>query len=157
MNESDPHKVYQQKLREIGTKLGYETKGLDTPVKGWLDSVWRLKETCKFTKSDDYVRTYGLPIVAFEVIYSEKAKLLRGSLFNMISAKPSLGVFVFLKKARQQKYPNEDVYGTEEYIKNLCRKFEGLIRTEIWYQDDVDKLYEEVVAKDLRLRARKRE
>lgn len=152
MSDYDPHKDYQQKLREIGAKLGYETKGLDTPVDGWLDAVWRLKETSRFTKSDDYVRKYGLPIVAFEVIYSEKAKLLRGSLFNMISAKPSLAVFVFLKKARQQKYRSEDVRRTEKYIKNLCREFAGLIRAEIWYEDDVDKLYEKVVVKDLQFR-----
>jgi len=113
---------------------------------GWLDCVWRLKETRKFVKSkEDYITTYGLPIVAFEVIYSEKAKQLRGILVNMISAKPSLAVFLFLKRTRQQDYPHEDVERTERYVKNLCQEFAGLIRTEIWYEEDVNKLHNEIV------------
>ena len=143
-NEQDPHKLYEQKLTEIGKRLGFETKGMETPV-GWLDCVWRLRESRKFVKSEEhYVSTYGLPIVAFEVIYSEKAKQLRGSLFNMISAKPSLAVFVFLKRTRQQDYPNEDVDRTERYVQTLCQEVAGLIRTEIWYEEDVDKLYDEI-------------
>ena len=144
-NEQDPHKLYEQKLTEIGKGLGFETTGKDTSV-GWLDCVWRLKNTSKFAKSeDDYIRTYGLPIVAFEVIYSEKAKQLRGSLFNMISAKPSLAVFVFLKRTRRQDYPREDVERTDRYVKNLCQEVAGLIRTEVWYEEDVDKLYNETI------------
>jgi len=143
-NEQDPHKLYEQKLTEIGKRFGFEIKGMETPV-GWLDCVWRLGESSKFVKSEEhYVSTYGLPIVAFEVIYSEKAKQLKGSLFNMISAKPSLAVFVFLKRTRQQDYPNEDVDRTERYVQTLCREVAGLIRTEIWYEEDVDKLYDEI-------------
>lgn len=145
INEQDPHKLYEQKLMELGKRLGFETKGLETKV-GWLDCVWRLKRASKFVRSEEhYVSRYGLPIVAFEVIYSEKAKQLRGSLFNMISAKPSLAVFVFLKRTRQRDYPDEDVDRTEKYVKTLCQEVAGLIRTEIWYEQDVDKLYNEIV------------
>jgi len=66
-------------------------------------------------------------------------------LFNMISAKPSLAVFVFLKTARQQRYPREDVDKTERYVKSLCQEVNGLIRTEMWYEEDVDKFYNEII------------
>lgn len=144
-NVEDPHDLYEQKLTEIGKALGFRTKGKETSV-GWLDCVWRLEGSNRFVKSEEhYVSRYGLPIVAFEVVYSEKDKRLRGSLLNMIFAKPSLAVFVFLKRTRQQDYPSEDVDRTVRYVENLCQEVAGLIRTEIWYEEDVDKLYSEVV------------
>jgi hypothetical protein len=38
----DPHKVYQKKLKEIGKSFGFECTGLETPIRGNLDCVWRL-------------------------------------------------------------------------------------------------------------------
>jgi hypothetical protein len=61
------------------------------------------------------------------------------------SAKPFISVFVLLKRARQQSYPSEDVDRTERYIKTMCKELAGLIRTEIWYEEYVDKLYNEIV------------
>jgi hypothetical protein len=145
----DPHRVYVNRLKYIGRMLGFETKGLDTQV-GVLDCIWRYKESNRFFKpkaSDDiygYQFVRGLPLVAFEVIFCEKTKMLRGSILNMLSSKPSLAVFVFLRKARKQQYPDEDVDATERSIERICQEVASFLRTSIWHEEEVDELYSEL-------------
>jgi hypothetical protein len=148
--DRDPHKLYVARLKYIGRCLGFETRGLQTDI-GTLDCVWRYKESTKFLRSKkpddveiDYFM-YGLPMVAFEVIFSERIKMLRGSILNMISAKPSLAIFVFLRRAREKEYPDEDVDLTERNIEKLCQEFAGFLRTRIWHEEDVDELYDKLV------------
>lgn len=119
------HNLYVQKLRRIGEALGFKTTGKITfaseRILGVLDCVWRLEKSREFVKSSEYyISTYGLPIVAFEVIHSESTKLIRGSFLNMAYAKPALAVFVFLKRALEKSRQIEDVEKTEEYIRSAC-------------------------------------
>ena len=129
-----------RKLREIGEKLGFDTAGVKTHL-GVLDCVWRLKEDAHLPKVEK-----NLPIVAFEVICSEEQKAIRGSTLNMIAAKPSLAVFVLVKKGILQKRfpdttPEQWLKRVENFVEKIRPSFSGILRTAIWNEKDVDELH----------------
>lgn len=137
------HGEYVQKLKEIGEKLGFATGGLKTGL-GTLDCIWRLKDT-------RLLRLKFIPLVTFEVICSENQKAIRGSFLNMLAMKPALAVFVLVKKGIKQhsrKEPEKWLKRIQTFVKKLERDFFGILRIAIWEEDDVDKMYLEIVKKE---------
>ena len=137
--EPPAHPEYVKKLEDIGKKLGFSTKSKKTEL-GLLDCVWRLKDIHLPKIEED------LPIVAFEVICSEDQKSLKGTIANLVASRPSLAIFVLIKK-EIKKHPraNTDqekwLERIERFVEKLRENYRGMLRTEVWDEDDVDKLY----------------
>lgn len=134
MNQA--HKECIDKLIKIGNQFGFEAS---SRVKGKMyelanpDCVWYYKgpgakELRKIAKGD---KCQYLPLVAFEVAYSEKEKALRGSMVSLQLTNAAASIIVLL--------------GTSATLKSKLRKLFGRYsstRFRIWTQKDVDSLYE---------------
>jgi len=137
------HEQYVEKLKEIGEKLGFDTQGVSTNL-GRLDCIWRLKDI-----ELPHVKE-NIPVVAFEVICSEGQKELKGSVSTLISAKPSLAVFVLIrdeikKHPRGNTSPAEWLKRIENFVKKLEEDYAGILRIVDRHEDDVDKLYSRII------------
>ncbi|MHA1582813.1 MAG: hypothetical protein ACTSYM_10040 [Candidatus Baldrarchaeia archaeon] len=141
MSHQAVHEEYVGKIVEIGRRLGYETKGVKTPI-GQLDASWYDGRLSSYIEEME-----SLPVVVFEVVCSEDQKSLRGSLLNMISAKPSLAVFVLVKSEIRKKGGEKWLKRIENYVEKLKNEFRGIIRIDIWDEDKVNKLYGEISRK----------
>jgi hypothetical protein len=139
------HSEYQNKLLEIGKKLGYEVKKLfSRDAQG--DVTW-------FVKMDKKIASKGiLPLVSFEILSSELLKGMRGSIATLQRISPALGVLVVLedeyaRKAKDFKTYNETTY--PKYIKEKAEEYargvEFTCRIEVWGQKEVDELYNRLV------------
>ena len=81
-----------------------------------------------------------LPLVVFEVLYSEQAKNMRGSLGSFLIRGAYLGVFVVVKPNDQSK----ELYDKRiQYLEGMISKF-GFGRFAVWTQDSVDELYNRI-------------
>jgi hypothetical protein len=135
-----PHAKYQRELKEIGQRLGYDSDGQETPL-GNVDAKW------SETRLSSYLKREKIPIVVFEVVCSEGQKDLRGSLLNMLSAKPALAVLVLIRE-EIKKHPRGETEPTkwferiDRYVDRLISEFHGILRLEKWYEDKVDSLYQ---------------
>jgi hypothetical protein len=134
------HEQYQKKIKEIGKSLGYDPSGQDTPL-GRVDAKW------SEAKLSPYLERGKIPIAVFEVVCSEGQKELRGSLLNMLSAKPSLAVFVLIRKEikkhpRGNSEPTKWFERMDRYVDRLISEFQGILRIEKWYEDKVDRMYQ---------------
>lgn len=135
------HEEYVQKLRDIGKTLRFDTRGLKTNL-GILDCVWRLKDT-------RLQRLMHMPLVAFEVICSENQKAIRGSFANMLAAKPALAVFVLVRdgivQSTKTKQPEKWFNRIQGFVEKLRIDFSGILRMDVWNEDDVDEMYSKIV------------
>ena len=134
------HDKYARKIIEIGDRLGYDSKGVKTKL-GRLDARW-----CETRLTPYLEKKRKIPIVAFEVICSEGQKELRGSLLNMLAAKPALAVFVLIreeikKHSRGESPPAKWLQRIERYVEKLREEFQGVVRIEKWYEDKIDEMY----------------
>ena len=135
------HDKYARKVIEVGRGLGYDSRGFKTTL-GRLDARW-----CETKLIPHLERKEKIPIVAFEVVCSEGQKELRGSLLNMLAAKPALGVFVLIreeikKHPRGRTEPDKWLERVERYIDKLRTEFRGVLRIERWYENKIDEMYE---------------
>lgn len=133
------HNSYVKKLTEIGDKLGFATTPRKTSL-GYLDCVWRIRNQ-KLPKVNE-----NLPMVAFEVVCSEKQKSLKGSMSNLIVAKPSLAIFCLIhegiKKSVKEGNPDDWLNGVEKYVEKMQQEFGGIIRIAVWNETEIDNLYD---------------
>lgn len=139
------HNNYIKKLKEIGEKLGFSTENIKTPL-GVLDCIWRIKNLSLPNINED------LPLVAFEVICSENQKDIKGDLTNLVASKPSLAIFVLIRN-EIKKHPRggstseQWLKRIEKFVEKIREGCKGILRTEVWYEDDVDKLYSVTISK----------
>jgi hypothetical protein len=132
------HDEYVRKLEEIGKKLHFNISKR-TPL-GIADCIWELQVP----------HVGNLPIVAFEVVCSEEQKLLKGSLTNLLSIRPSLAVFVLVREEikkhpiNKNTEPEEWLRRIENFIDKLKKSFEGILRIEKWYEEKVDEIYSQI-------------
>jgi len=136
------HDQYMEKINKIGKELGFDTNGLKTPI-GRLDAVWRIKNLNLPGIKEN------IPIVAFEIVCSEEQKGLKGSMSNLISSRPSLAVFCLLregiKKSKNDKNPEKWLKKIENFVQRMKNEFNGIVRIAVWYEEDIDRLYKEIV------------
>lgn len=134
------HSQCVRKLIEVGKRLGFDAVGRIRGVRYKLanpDCVWYSKQIAlpqvlqRIPKSEDCEH---LPLLAFEVAYSEHEKALRGSLVSLQVASAAASVIVLLGKSADHR----------AYLQKLVEKY-SFGRYAIWTEDDVNDLYNEVV------------
>jgi len=132
------HDCYCRLLNRIGEALGYDTKiprderyHLANP-----DSVWF---------GDSKIGLPKVPLVTFEVLYSELHKAIRGSLQSFQITGSPVGILVVLEEGyrkihrHKDQTPEQRVKAFKDYAKRLIEA-QGLKRYYVWDQSDVDKL-----------------
>ncbi|MBW2975081.1 hypothetical protein KY366_05160 [Candidatus Woesearchaeota archaeon] len=140
------HERYCSALSAIGQELGFSVSGLKTDL-GNLDCIWRVKGK-QLPKN-----AQNLPLVVFEVICSERQKAMRGSISNMLVAKPALAVFVLVEKEiKRQKVgtsPEKWLNRIRNYVEKLESNYKGILRIDVWTDKDVDKLFYELFKSEI--------
>jgi hypothetical protein len=152
MSKTDKtHDLYCQKLKKIGTELGFHatigSKGKMYHM-GKPDCVWYYKcdgkePLLKIAKGDKIKCNCGsckavsqyLPFVAFEVPNSEDEKGLRGSLMTLQLTNASAGIIVLTGKSEREH---------KKYTGKLIGRY-SYMRTRIWTKEYVDDLYKRLV------------
>lgn len=146
------HSECIQKLKKIGEALGYHSVGrsygkmyhMGNPDCVWyedckgkppLEKIMR-GDKCKCVKCKNQKGLY-LPMVAFEVPYSEKQKALRGTLVTLQMTNAAAGVIVLIGDSAQYK----------SYMNKLIGRY-SYSRLRLWSAKDVDDMYKKVVGKD---------
>lgn len=137
------HDVYVDKLVEIGKCLEFEAL---YKVEGKMyelanpDCIWYYKGKPeaeamlkKIARGD---KAEHIPVVAFEVAYSEKEKALRGSMVSLQLTNAAVSIIVLLGKSAEPKIKSKlnKLFGRYSYT-----------RFRIWTKEDVDELYNKVV------------
>ncbi len=89
------------------------------------------KELVKIAQGDKYKY---LPFIAFEVIYSEKEKALRGSLVTLQLTNASASILVLMGESAKLK----------SYLRKLVGRY-SFVRYRIWSEKDVEDLYQKVI------------
>jgi len=138
------HEEYVKKLEKIGKKLGFKIKKR-TPI-GQADCIWvmEVKEIPNLGE---------IPIAAFEVICSEGQKELKGSFANMLAIRPSLAIFVIIRKEvmkhpRGNTPPEKWLNRIDKFIDKLNKAFSGILRIKKWYDEDVEMIYRSLFEND---------
>ena len=136
-------------LSLIGRELGFDVGGYKTEL-GTLDCVWRVK---RVKYKDLPLLAQNLPLIVFEVICSEDQKGMRGSISNMLVAKPSLAVFVLvekeIRKQRGATSPDMWLKRIQNYAKKIKESYKGIMRIDIWTDEDVDRLFRKICKKSI--------
>jgi hypothetical protein len=140
------HDECRNRLVEIGELLGFEAtrniRGkmfkLATPDCVWYYKGAGRKELRKIAKGDNYQH---IPLVAFEIAYSEGMKGLRGSMMSLQLANASASIIVLLGSS----------VGHQKEFKKLVGRYSST-RFRIWTNKDVDELYNKVKEKYLKKR-----
>lgn len=142
-NNKSPHFLYCDKLKDIGEKLGFKTSWKDTKEKELYhlanpDCIW-YQEMPERLRGIDGIPD-KIPLVVFEVLYSEGEKGMRGSLGSFVIRGGHLGIFVILKPSNES---DEKYNGRIKYINNLIGKL-GSEHFRLWEANIVDKLADEL-------------
>lgn len=133
------HDEYVDKLVKIGRYYEFEAK---YKIEGKMyelanpDCIWYYKGKAekvlyKIARGD---KAKHIPVVAFEVAYSEKEKALRGSMISLQLANASASVIVLLSGSLKYKAKLKKLFGRYSYT-----------RFRIWTKKDVDELYNKIV------------
>jgi hypothetical protein len=135
------HSKCRKMLIDIGKKLGFESVGKtmgDLYGLANADCVWYYPKNeegqdifKKLAEQDGYSR---IPIVAFEVAYSEAEKNLRGSLTSLQLLNAAVSVMVLIGPSAAHK----------GYVERLLNKF-ALGRTRLWTQEDVFQWHKKII------------
>ena len=133
-----PHDRYCRLLNKIGEALGYDPKiprderyHLANP-----DSVWFV---------DSKIGLPKVPLITFEVLYSELHKAIRGSFQSFEITGSPIGILVIINEGyqkihrRRNQTPEQRVEHFKGYAKRLIES-QGLKRYYVWDESDVDKL-----------------
>jgi hypothetical protein len=133
------HSEYCEKLRKIGEKLDYETTWKNSSEKELYhlanpDCIWYQNTPEKLKSIKDMPEK--IPLIVFEVLYSEKEKNMRGSLASFLLRDAYRGVFVILKPERESEKKSEKRI---MYLKKIISKLSSN-RFIIWEASDVDNL-----------------
>ena len=128
------HSECVRELIAIGNSLGFHTTGRSygkTYYMGNPDCVWYYKGKAerallKIAKGDRY---RYIPLVAFEVAYSEREKQLRGSLVTLQLTNAAASVIVLLGSSVEYK----------SYLRRLTGRYSH-VRYRIWTERDVAEL-----------------
>lgn len=132
------HSECVKKLIEIGKMLNFYSVGRSFGKKYQLgnpDCVWYYKgkgekELRKIAKGE---KCRYLPLVAFEVPFSEHEKALRGSLMTLQLTNASAGIIVLIGKSAKYK----------PFMKKLLGRY-SFMRFRMWSEKDVNELYDRV-------------
>jgi len=132
------HSECVTKLNEIGRQLGFHSTGRSYGKMyhmGNPDCVWYYKGPghevlAKIAKGDGYKY---IPLVAFEVAFSEKEKNLRGTLVTLQLTNAAASIVVLLGGSVEYK----------SYMKKLVGRY-SFVRYRIWTEKDVEALYSKV-------------
>ena len=138
MGKSKIHEDYCRKLKELGDLLGYDT---DIPRSGLYhlanpDAVWYID-----TKIEGF---HKIPLMVFEVLYSEGEKAIRGSVSSVLIYGSPIGVLVMIRegyKHRKKRLTEEEnIAHFKGYIRKLIDSFGLERRIFLWTEDQVDSL-----------------
>lgn len=135
------HSECQDLLKAMGEKLGFDvfkkTRG-DLFKLASVDCVWYYRTNSnsaeflgELAKNDGYGT---IPVVAFEVAYSEAEKNLRGSVSSLQILNASASVIVLIGSSEKHS----------QYLEKLLSKF-ALGRLHIWTVADVKKWHDRVM------------
>jgi len=140
--EIKTHNRYCRLLRRIGSALGYKTEirhdrryHLANP-----DCVW-------FVSLDPRIgleEVDNVPLVTFEVLYTEREKAIRGSLKSFEIYDSPIGILVLIREGleklrKKNETPEQTVRRFKDYAKRLIDA-QGLKRYYVWDETDVDRL-----------------
>ena len=135
------HSECVKKLKEMGKALGFHAVRRSAGKKyelGNPDCVWYY-----IGKGQEVLRKIAkgekakyLPIIAFEVAFSEKEKNLRGSLVTLQLTNASANIIVLLGSSEEYK----------SYLKKLLGRY-SYGRFRIWTSKDVQELHARVIKK----------
>lgn len=152
MDNVNLHQEYVQKIKRIGEALGFTMevpRTLGIPDCAWSWQNQHLPRIGKLPKIGNYI-----PFAVFEVICSEQQKALRGSFTTMLSAKPSLAVFVLIEKGIRKHAegfkntsPRQWLKRIKQFISKIQVNFGGNLRIVVWNDRDVNKLYSSLCKK----------
>ena len=138
MGKSRIHEEYCRKLKRLGDVLGFNT---DIPRSGLYhlanpDAVWYVD-----TKIEGFNK---IPLIVFEVLYSEGEKAIRGSVSSMLIYGSPLGFLIMIqegyKHRRKGKTEEENITHFKEYITALINSFGLERRIFLWTEEKVDAL-----------------
>ena len=133
------HSECVRKLIEVGKRFDFHATGrsfgkrykLGNPDVVWYYTGKGAKVLRKIAKGDNYKY---LPVVAFEVPYSEKEKALRGSLTTLQLTSASASIIVLIGKSVKYK----------SYMRKLIGRYSSA-RFRLWEEKEVNELYDQVV------------
>jgi hypothetical protein len=135
------HSECVRKLIEAGTQLDFHAVGKSPGKKyalGNPDCVWYYagKGQEVFGKIARGEKAKYLPLIAFEVAFSEKEKNLRGSLVTLQLTNAAANIIVLLGESLTLK----------GYMKKLVGRY-SYGRFRIWTEEDVEKMYHQIFKK----------
>lgn len=143
INTKKVHAQYVEKLIKIGINLGFDAKG---KVEGKMyelanpDCIWYYKGKPEAEKVLKKIargdRAEHIPVVAFEVAYSEEEKEFRGSMMSLQLTNAAASVIVLLGKSAEPRL--------ESKLNKLFGRY-SYTRFRIWTKKDVDELYNKIV------------
>jgi len=140
--EIKTHDRYCRLLRRIGNALGYKTEirqdrryHLANP-----DCVWfvSLDPRIGLAEADN------VPLITFEVLYTEREKAIRGSLKSLEIYDSPIGILVLIREGLEKMRKNNEtseqtVRRFKDYAKRLIDA-QGLKRYYLWDETNVDRL-----------------
>lgn len=144
----EEHNICCKMLDKIGNALNFDVKkpGRGHPLYHLAnpDCVWYLK--ISDNELSDALKVQGkIPIVVFEVLYSEQEKSMRGSLGTFALYKAPLNVFVLLQQKGEDKKSFENRL---DYLNRLINENTS-IKCIVWTNEDVKRLHSNFVASQL--------
>jgi len=133
------HSWYCEKLREIGERLRFKTSWDSLEEKELYhlanpDCIWYLELPAELTTISDLPEK--IPLIAFELLYSEKEKNMRGSFGSFLLRGAYYGVFVLLKPEDQSQ---EEFLKRDKYLRKMINNL-GSKHLKVWYAETADSL-----------------
>lgn len=129
-----------EKLNEISNKIGLSQEKEVATKGGKIDVVW-------YHTFDNKLPYLGekSPIVGFEIETSWRTrKHIKGDLFNLMELTPSLGIILFLSQGFKTE---SKLKGNIKAAKKCAESISGLSNIQIWTDENVTKIYENLFDK----------
>ena len=147
-NEPRKHSIYINRLKAIGKTLGFNTKPRKAVNEYYRNQYHLANPDCIwYMDVDRKLREEGIfpddavPVIVFEVLYSESEKAMRGSLLSLPFRNPFRGILVLLRKDGESDQHYED---RKKYLDGLLSKTK-YDNIDVWVESHVDELFERLV------------
>ena len=147
-NEKKKHSIYIKKLKAIGSALDFKTNPRKAPNDYYRneyhlanpDCVWYIEVNRKL-KEENIFPDDAVPVVVFEVLYSESEKMMRGSVLSLLFRNPFRGILVLL---RHDNEPHQRYEERKDYLNRILSKTkrDNIV---IWDEEYVDGLHKRLV------------
>jgi hypothetical protein len=131
------HDEYCRKIKESGDILEYDTEIPRSELYhlAYPDAAWYVNTKIGFGK---------VPLIVFEVLYSEREKAIRGSISSLLLYGSPIGILVMItegyRNIRKSKTAEENVKYFKTYVRNLIKALGLKKRIYIWDESNIDSL-----------------